>query len=60
MNAESLYAQRDQPEKKSKWEKKKDMGWPSFFGERGLLNFIFKKDFYTFPTNDVAYIIFWP
>ena len=23
-------------------------------------SFIFKKEFYTFPTNDVVYIIFWP
>ena len=24
------------------------------------VTFIFKRDFYTFPTNDVVYIIFWP
>ena len=41
-------------------ENKEDMGWPSCFGERGPNNFIFLKDFYTFPTNDVVYIIFWP
>ena len=24
------------------------------------VTFIFKRDFYTFPTNNVVYIIFWP
>ena len=61
MNAGSLYAPRDQPEKESKKEKerkKKTQGDQTLVSEAH--NFIFKKDFYTFPTNDVVYIIFWP
>ena len=61
MNAESLYAPRDQPEKESKKEKErkeKRHGVTKLLRVRPV-TFIFKKDFYTFPTNDV-YIIFWP
>ena len=44
MNAGSLYAPRDQPEKESKREKKrkkKNTGWPSFFKQGPL--FLFSK-----------------
>ena len=36
-----------------------DTGRPSCFGERGPITLFF-KGLYTFPTNDVVYIIFWP
>ena len=49
MNAGSLYALRDQPEKESKREKKrkkKNTGWPSFF-KRGPLFLFLKGSFIT-------------
>ena len=44
--------------KKKVRERKKDTGDQASSSEAHY--FIFKKDFYTFPTNDVLYIIFWP
>ena len=36
-----------------------DIGRPSCFGEQSPITLFF-KGLYTFPTNDVVYIIFWP
>ena len=47
MNAGSLYAPRDQPEKEREGERMIDTGRPSCF-ERGPNSFIFKRYLYTF------------
>ena len=49
MNAGSLYAPTDQPEKERERERMIDMGRPSGFGKRGPKALFFKRYFYTLP-----------
>ena len=58
VNAGSLYAPRDQPEKRVSESKKRHRVTKLLLARP--VTFIFKRDFYTFPTNDVVYVIFWP